>query len=307
MLNLLKIQERISKKFKHGYGEKENEIHNMLKEKNIYHEYIKEQGFIIPSTKKPKRVILTKLNHPTIYNTAFDSKIFFNIVNKSEKSLHGGMNGILNVSLLLNLINKELIEETIIVFLDDDDSLHKFLNSINEDLKEELIYIYLGLSHNYTEKTALIKPNSKHLKDYVKKELNYDIELSIQEEYRSLKFLSIFIPVKTNTSSSSKISLSKLDGFINIFKNLFKLSYDVKLEDREEKYELTKEELKTALNEFNFNNDEFIIKYILTKYKEKGTVHIPFLATKENKKDILKLMESLEKYGLEKYDEVYKF
>ena len=120
--------------------------------------YIKGQGFVIPSLKKPKKVIFTKMNHPKTFNLSFESNMSYNLIKKDKYTImQGALSGVINVSLLLSMLDKDFIEDTIIVFIEDENSISRFINTINEEIKNDLVYIYIGLISDVEEKDVYIQ------------------------------------------------------------------------------------------------------------------------------------------------------
>ena len=306
MLELLKIQNKISKKFEYGAGKKENEIYKIISEADMLTKYIKGQGFVIPSLKKPKKVIFTKMNHPKTFNLSFESNMSYNLIKKDKYTImQGALSGVINVSLLLSMLDKDFIEDTIIVFIEDENSISRFINTINEEIKNDLVYIYIGLISDVEEKDVYIEANSKSLFKYVKSLYNkLNVNITYEQRYRDYKFISLFLPTKNTLNNfSSKVKLNTIEMFKIFLKKIKSEEFDIEIEKVEDN-SMSKEEFFNALeldileNNIKFENLKFILNYLTEKYVTQGTIHLNFLKTKENEKELERLMNLLLDYEL---------
>lgn len=326
---MIKILERVCEKFNNGAGKKENEIYKILTEKGLFFKYIKNQGFIVPSLKKPKKVVLVNMNHPKSFNYSFNSGMKFNLVKfKNETFLKGGLLNTLNVSIVLEEIEKK--EDIIYVFLENQGkALSLFLDSIEVSLRKELVFICLGMETSKKGVDSLFKINNGSfdlikflVKDFEKYNIafedDYSEMLSLIEREGLIGF-GLNIPLlKTEETFNATISLFGVDMFKMIFKKV--LDSDMPLVKRDlmnaslksimkassvSEVEVKKanidvldfsSNIEVSVRELgiNFNNVDFLIHYLSVKFEEGKEIVLSYLETKESGKKLGLLFDYLE-------------
>lgn len=325
---MFKFLERVCEKFSNGFGKKENEIYKILTEKGLFFKYIKDQGFIVPSLKKPKKVVLVNMEHPKSFNYSFNAGMKFNIVkSKDETFLKGGLLNTLNISILLDEI--EMKDDVIYVFLENQGkALKSFLDSIHSPLKEELIFICLGMEVFKTVDVVFKFNNGSFdlIKFLVKEFRKYNVffqddfsEMLSLIEKEGLIGFAINIPVlKTTDTFNSTVSLFTVDRYKMLFKrvlecdmpsvkrdlfnaslrSVLKASSVSEVEVKKAKIDVLdfSSNIEASVRELgiNFNNVDFVIHYLSTKFEEGKEIVLSFLKTKESEKKLGLLFDYLE-------------
>ncbi len=325
---MFKFLERVCEKFSNGFGKKENEIYKILTEKGLFFKYIKDQGFIVPSLKKPKKVVLVNMEHPKSFNYSFNAGMKFNIVkSKDETFLKGGLLNTLNISILLEEI--EMKDDVIYVFLENQGkALKSFLDSIHSSLKEELIFICLGMEVFKTVDVVfkfnngsfdLIKFLVKEFKKYnVSFKDDFSEMLSLIEK-EGLIGVTMNMPVlKTTDTFNSTVSLFTVDRYKMLFKrvlecdipfvkrDLFNVSLrsvlkassvsDIKV--KKDKIDVLdfSSNIEASIRELgiSFNDVNFLVHYLSVKFESEKEIILSYLETKESGKKLGMLFDYLE-------------
>jgi hypothetical protein len=356
--DILSKLDLVTSKYEDGYGEKENNIHLFLKEENILHSFIKDQGFIIPSLNKPKKVVFVSMAHPDSFNYSFKSNLNYNLLKfQNESFIKGGLLNTLNVAIVLEFLrnNKEVLNDTIFVLTAyKKDSLlpiNSFLKTINKNLRKELLYINIDFSQEKNISPDAIfrtKDSSFDLIKYITNKYE-DYNIIIGQENRNNTFLdaivlqkligfNLSLPLLNDINMfTAMTSLFSIERFYSVLSLFLLDSYDnLSLEqdlnnlsindviDIKDKKELSKiknknidvEQFKDALYmtiadlNLRFDNEDFLIHYLTSKYSLQGDLKLNFLITKlGQKKDLKLLFNTLIDYGVldNKDDNIYSF
>lgn len=349
--DILSTLDLVTSKYEDGYGEKENNIHLFLKKEKIIHSFIKNQGFVIPSLNKPKKVVFVSMAHPESFDYSFSSNLNYNLLKfQNESFIKGGLLNTLNIAIILEFLknNKEVLNDTIFVLTAyKKDSLlpiNNFLKTINKNLRKELLYINIDFSEEKTISPDAIfrtKDSSFELIKYVKNKYE-DYNVIIGQEQRTNTFLdaivnqqligfNLSLPLLNNINMfKAMTSLFSIERFYSILSmfildsyNNLSLEQDLKnlsvnqIIDIKDKQELNKiktkkinvEQFKDALFmtiadlNLKFEDEDFLIHYLTSKYTSNGEIKLNFLIAKLNQKKELKLlMNTLIDFGVLSFD-----